>query len=231
MPRASVNYLRTLPSGAVEAVFPGGIIIDADSVPATVTPEHTVRWVRHADGALVAYVSGGVFPDAGPVTHSEATFVAQVGPPTLPTRRADITLVADTLDAQFQSAVQATADGNPAVILSGTRKSSFVQQMQANKAYVAVVYVVGTTGAVFYSSQVGISVVRNAVGIYTVSWPVGFPSSAPAGVVMPQIQPSTGGGCIGSQYLVAAPTSAQYATFPGSGIASDSDHSLFFWIA
>jgi hypothetical protein len=204
--------------------------ISTEHLPITgLDASHTVKWVRDGDGFRAVFISGGMTDIGAGNDVSELDLFAQV--PGINAPFAGVTIQAVKTDPVYGSSVSAQADGNVRLVLSGTNKSNFVSQMQPAKAFVAVVYVVGTTGAVFYSSQVGISVVRNAVGIYTVSWPVGFPSSAPAGVVMPQIQPSTGGGCIGSQYLVAAPTSAQYATFPGNGIASDSDHSLFFWIA
>lgn len=136
------NYLTVSPDGSVEGVFPGGIEIKA-GVSGTPPNERRVRWVREADGSLVADIFA---MDLG--TDSRDLMMRALDGAT----NANILLEAKPVSDHAQVTANAIDSGGAvaATLIDSDGASSFLQLLGLAKRKISF----GTANLVFTAAQI-----------------------------------------------------------------------------
>lgn len=194
MPDITPLYLVTLPSGDVQAVFPGGVQILAGD---TVSPpdERKVTWVRQSDGALVASV------DAYSIGSNDQATWRLFDPDNPTNRNANLIQKLDAASGRATVTAHAQTVGNAATrtIVDDLGQSSFIQSGGGVGKNIDLWGGVTAAGGILNAGSGQWSVVRTALGTYTLTFTTPF-SSPPTVLVnalqalgFPSADPGVGG--------------------------------------
>lgn len=135
MPKSVPNYLTVAPSGAVGAVFPGGVQMpEANDVVLPPANTRSLRWVRESNGATVANIYAVNHDGSGPAN----LVIKSAGVPDLPgpSQSGNVELWAESgaVGAAEVRARAGVTPGKVAVILDSTGRSDFLLKPTAAAA-------------------------------------------------------------------------------------------------